>query len=110
MQSPSLLPERPTHLVRERLHQVRQQRAFAGGDEYFDRHAGQHEHVLQVDHHQGGVRPDQLIIEVQLAPHGDQPLGAIVVLSDGGDNTGGIDRDTIAKLNENFWSNGCRTI
>ncbi|HEX4274162.1 MAG TPA: glutamine amidotransferase [Bryobacteraceae bacterium] len=29
---------------------------------------------------------------------GTMPLGAIVVLSDGGDNTGGIDRDTIAQL------------
>src|SRR5215469_3903767 len=27
---------------------------------------------------------------------GTMPLGAIVVMSDGGDNTGGIDRDTIA--------------
>jgi uncharacterized membrane protein len=28
------------------------------------------------------------------------PLGAIVVMSDGGDNTGGIDRDTIAQLKQ----------
>jgi uncharacterized membrane protein len=29
---------------------------------------------------------------------GTMPLGAVVLLSDGGDNTGGIDRDTIAQL------------
>jgi len=29
---------------------------------------------------------------------GTMPLGAVVLLSDGGDNTGGIDRDTISKL------------
>ena len=28
------------------------------------------------------------------------PLGAIVVMSDGGDNTGGIDRDTISQLRQ----------
>jgi hypothetical protein len=31
---------------------------------------------------------------------GTMPLGAIVVLSDGGDNTGGIDRETIAQLRQ----------
>jgi len=31
---------------------------------------------------------------------GTMPLGAIVVLSDGGDNTGGIDRETIEKLRQ----------
>ena len=31
---------------------------------------------------------------------GTMPLGAIVLLSDGGDNTGGIDRDTIAQLRQ----------
>ena len=34
------------------------------------------------------------------AEAGTMPLGAIVVLSDGGDNTGGIDRDTIAQLRQ----------
>ncbi|MDP9055351.1 MAG: hypothetical protein M3N93_13790 [Acidobacteriota bacterium] len=34
------------------------------------------------------------------AEAGAMPLGAIVVLSDGGDNTGGIDRDTIAQLRQ----------
>jgi uncharacterized membrane protein len=29
---------------------------------------------------------------------GTMPLGAVVLMSDGGDNTGGIDRDTIAQL------------
>src|SRR5580704_17953610 len=32
------------------------------------------------------------------AEAGTMPLGAIVVMSDGGDNTGGIDRETIEKL------------
>lgn len=31
---------------------------------------------------------------------GTMPLGAVVVMSDGGDNTGGIDRDTIEKLRQ----------
>ena len=31
---------------------------------------------------------------------GTMPLGAIVLLSDGGDNTGGIDRETIAQLRQ----------
>ncbi len=31
---------------------------------------------------------------------GTMPLGAIVLLSDGGDNTGGIDRDTISQLRQ----------
>ena len=31
---------------------------------------------------------------------GTMPLGAIVVMSDGGDNTGGIDRETIAQLKQ----------
>jgi uncharacterized membrane protein len=31
---------------------------------------------------------------------GTMPLGAIVVMSDGGDNTGGIDRDTISQLKQ----------
>src|SRR5579863_10043388 len=31
---------------------------------------------------------------------GTMPLGAIVLLTDGGDNTGGIDRDTIAQLRQ----------
>jgi len=31
---------------------------------------------------------------------GTMPLGAIVVLSDGGDNTGGIDRETISQLRQ----------
>ena len=31
---------------------------------------------------------------------GSMPLGAIVLMSDGGDNTGGIDRDTIEKLRQ----------
>lgn len=31
---------------------------------------------------------------------GTMPLGAIVVMSDGGDNTGGIDRDTIEQLRQ----------
>src|SRR5580704_17173075 len=31
---------------------------------------------------------------------GTMPLGAIVLLSDGGDNTGGVDRDTIAQLRQ----------
>lgn len=31
---------------------------------------------------------------------GTMPLGAIVVMTDGGDNTGGIDRDTIAQLKQ----------
>lgn len=34
------------------------------------------------------------------AEAGTMPLGAIVLLSDGGDNTGGIDRDTIAQLRQ----------
>jgi uncharacterized membrane protein len=34
------------------------------------------------------------------AEAGTMPLGAIVVMSDGGDNTGGIDRDTLAKLRQ----------
>jgi uncharacterized membrane protein len=34
------------------------------------------------------------------AEAGTMPLGAIVVLSDGGDNTGGIDRETIAQLRQ----------
>jgi uncharacterized membrane protein len=34
------------------------------------------------------------------AEAGTMPLGAIVVLSDGGDNTGGIDRDTIEQLRQ----------
>ncbi len=34
------------------------------------------------------------------AEAGTMPLGSIVVLSDGGDNTGGIDRDTIAQLRQ----------
>jgi uncharacterized membrane protein len=34
------------------------------------------------------------------AEAGTMPLGAIVVLSDGGDNTGGIDRDTISQLRQ----------
>lgn len=31
---------------------------------------------------------------------GTMPLGAIVVLTDGGDNTGGVDRDTISQLRQ----------
>ncbi len=31
---------------------------------------------------------------------GTMPLGAIVLMSDGGDNTGGVDRDTIAQLRQ----------
>jgi uncharacterized membrane protein len=31
---------------------------------------------------------------------GTMPLGAIVLLTDGGDNTGGVDRDTIAQLRQ----------
>jgi uncharacterized membrane protein len=31
---------------------------------------------------------------------GTMPLGAIVVMSDGGDNTGGIDRDTVSQLKQ----------
>src|SRR5215472_1991120 len=31
---------------------------------------------------------------------GSMPLGAIVLLTDGGDNTGGVDRDTIAQLRQ----------
>jgi uncharacterized membrane protein len=34
------------------------------------------------------------------AEAGTMPLGAIVVMSDGGDNTGGVDRDTIAQLRQ----------
>jgi uncharacterized membrane protein len=34
------------------------------------------------------------------AEAGTMPLGAIVVMSDGGDNTGGIDRETIAQLRQ----------
>ena len=34
------------------------------------------------------------------AEAGTMPLGAIVVMSDGGDNTGGIDRDTLAQLRQ----------
>src|SRR5580658_5443162 len=34
------------------------------------------------------------------AEAGTMPLGAIVVMSDGGDNTGGIDRETIEKLRQ----------
>jgi len=34
------------------------------------------------------------------AEAGTMPLGAIVVLSDGGDNTGGIDRETISQLRQ----------
>jgi uncharacterized membrane protein len=34
------------------------------------------------------------------AEAGTMPLGAIVVLSDGGDNTGGVDRDTIEQLRQ----------
>lgn len=34
------------------------------------------------------------------AEAGTMPLGAIVLLSDGGDNTGGVDRDTIAQLRQ----------
>jgi len=34
------------------------------------------------------------------AEAGTMPLGAIVVMSDGGDNTGGIDRDTIEQLRQ----------
>src|SRR3984957_3486682 len=34
------------------------------------------------------------------AEAGTMPLGAIVVLSDGGDNTGGIDRETIQQLRQ----------
>ena len=34
------------------------------------------------------------------AEAGSMPLGAIVLLSDGGDNTGGIDRETIAQLRQ----------
>lgn len=34
------------------------------------------------------------------AEAGTMPLGAIVVLTDGGDNTGGVDRDTISQLRQ----------
>ncbi len=34
------------------------------------------------------------------AEAGTMPLGAIVVMTDGGDNTGGVDRDTIAQLRQ----------
>jgi len=34
------------------------------------------------------------------AEAGTMPLGAIILLSDGGDNTGGVDRDTIAQLRQ----------
>jgi len=34
------------------------------------------------------------------AEAGTMPLGAVVLLSDGGDNTGGIDRDTISQLRQ----------
>jgi uncharacterized membrane protein len=34
------------------------------------------------------------------AEAGTMPLGAIVLLSDGGDNTGGVDRETIAQLRQ----------
>src|SRR6185312_7127928 len=34
------------------------------------------------------------------AEAGSMPLGAIVLLTDGGDNTGGVDRDTIAQLRQ----------
>jgi len=34
------------------------------------------------------------------AEAGTMPLGAIVLLTDGGDNTGGVDRDTIAQLRQ----------
>ncbi len=34
------------------------------------------------------------------AESGSMPLGAIVMLSDGGDNTGGIDRETISQLRQ----------
>jgi uncharacterized membrane protein len=34
------------------------------------------------------------------AEAGTMPLGAIVVMTDGGDNTGGVDRDTIAQLKQ----------
>ncbi len=34
------------------------------------------------------------------AEAGTMPLGAVVLLSDGGDNTGGIDRETIAQLRQ----------
>lgn len=35
-----------------------------------------------------------------VAETGDLPVGAVVLLTDGGDNTGGIDRDTIAALRD----------
>ena len=34
------------------------------------------------------------------AEAGTMPLGAIVLMTDGGDNTGGVDRDTIAQLKQ----------
>src|SRR5579862_5731400 len=34
------------------------------------------------------------------AEAGTMPLGAVVLLTDGGDNTGGVDRDTIAQLRQ----------
>jgi hypothetical protein len=34
---------------------------------HLDRHARQHENILQVDHHQRGLRPDQAVVAVEPA-------------------------------------------
>jgi hypothetical protein len=48
--TPSFLPECAVHLVGERLHQIGQQRAFAGRDEYLDRHARQQPRLAEPAH------------------------------------------------------------
>jgi uncharacterized membrane protein len=61
--------------------------------------------AVRVDHARGLSADDNATrigdsLKHIAAEAGTMPLGAIVVLSDGGDNTGGIDRDTIEQLRQ----------